>query len=127
VDAADAEAPTAGLASDGSVPRLAGTPGYLSPEALRGDRPDAHFDLWALTVTLYQSITGTLPREAWNLGTLVGKVLTDSEAQKLAERCPPAVCGFFETALARNKRHRHSDAGSMRAELDSCLRLLTAP
>lgn len=37
--------------------RLIGTASYLSPEALNGAKPAPSFDLWALNVVLYESLT----------------------------------------------------------------------
>ena len=38
--------------------RFAGTLSYLSPEALRGEPADASFDLWGLSVVLYECLLG---------------------------------------------------------------------
>ena len=35
-----------------------GTLAYLSPEALSGETPDASFDLWGLSVVLYECLLG---------------------------------------------------------------------
>ena len=40
---------------------VAGTPGYLAPELLRGDPPDEASDLFALGVVLHQVVTGSRP------------------------------------------------------------------
>jgi len=40
---------------------MAGTPGYMPPEQIRGERTDARSDLYALGVTLFEMLTGTLP------------------------------------------------------------------
>jgi serine/threonine protein kinase len=39
----------------------AGTPGYLAPEQARGTGLSAATDLWGLTVTLWECLTGDLP------------------------------------------------------------------
>jgi serine/threonine protein kinase/Tol biopolymer transport system component len=43
---------------------IAGTPGYLAPELLRGGRPTKATDLFALGVVLHQVLTGERPLEA---------------------------------------------------------------
>ena len=43
---------------------LAGTPDYTAPEILGGDRGDARADVYALGLTLYFALTGTLPSKA---------------------------------------------------------------
>ncbi len=43
---------------------IAGTPGYLAPELLRGARPTKATDLFALGVVLHQVLTGERPLEA---------------------------------------------------------------
>jgi eukaryotic-like serine/threonine-protein kinase len=49
---------------------LIGTPAYMSPEQLRGGDPGPHWDLWALTLVAYETLTGRHPFA----GTLIGGV-----------------------------------------------------
>jgi serine/threonine protein kinase len=49
----------------------AGTPGYLAPEQARGTGLSAATDVWGLTVTLWECLTGELPfgdHEVWEDG-----------------------------------------------------------
>ena len=43
---------------------IAGTPGYMAPELLRGGRPTKATDLFALGIVLHQVLTGERPPEA---------------------------------------------------------------
>jgi len=80
-----------------------GTVGYISPEQLMGDSPDVSWDLWALTVVAYESLTAAHPfpiesREAWRQLVLSGRFrpLSDHFPD------PPAAWqAFFDRAFAR--------------------------
>jgi TolB-like protein/Tfp pilus assembly protein PilF len=57
------------LTADGTT---VGTPNYMSPEQLRGDRLDGRCDLYSLGVVLWQLLTGELPyagADRWAIGT----------------------------------------------------------
>lgn len=53
--------PPVGSSSGSDVGYLAGTPLYLSPEAIRGEPADPSVDLWALCMVLYEAVAGRHP------------------------------------------------------------------
>jgi serine/threonine protein kinase len=58
--------------------RAVGTPGYMSPEAARGEDVDARADIWAFCVVLYETLTGRLPFEAATAQGLLHAILRDA-------------------------------------------------
>ena len=58
--------------------RVVGSPEYLSPEQARGeDDIDVRSDVWAVSVTLYESMTGELPFHDENYNRLLRKIIED--------------------------------------------------
>ncbi|KAI8620655.1 hypothetical protein BC830DRAFT_1225209 [Chytriomyces sp. MP71] len=53
---------------------LCGSPLYMAPEILRGDRYDAKVDLWSLGTILYECMTGRPPFKAQNHIDLLRKI-----------------------------------------------------
>ena len=57
---------------------VAGTPYYMSPEAVRGERPTPAFDVWALSVVVYEVIAGRRPFEGHDSHRIFERILSDA-------------------------------------------------
>jgi hypothetical protein len=103
--------------------RLAGTPAYLPPEAYRGEPPTPAFDLWALSVTLFEALTGVNPFSASDRAATAKRVATVEVGELCRRRMPsePALCNYFQRALARRPEDRPRTAGEMVTMLEKLL------
>lgn len=74
-----------GLTRDGAV---AGTPGYMAPEQLRGESVDPRTDIWAFGALLHEMATGHSPvaGPAETLPEGLGRVIRKALAMEPAER-----------------------------------------
>jgi serine/threonine protein kinase/Tol biopolymer transport system component len=59
---------------------IAGTPGYMAPEMLRGDRPTKATDLFALGVVLHQVLAGERPVASAGLAVVPSPALRSTRA-----------------------------------------------
>src|SRR5262249_49970847 len=61
-DGADGDAPSGAIAVDlTATGAFVGTPPYISPEQLRGERATARSDQWSFCVALYRALYGRMP------------------------------------------------------------------
>jgi hypothetical protein len=90
-----------------------GTPLYMPPEQVRGDkRVDSRADIYALGVILYECVTGARPYEAETLAHLAvliheGKAVPIAEARPDA---PPAFAELVHKAMANKPELRFASA-----------------
>jgi PAS domain S-box-containing protein len=105
---------------------IAGTLAYMAPEQTgRMNRSiDARSDLYALGVTLYQMLTGSLPFTAsdpmeWVHCHIARKPMAPSE--RLAN-VPTAVSHIIMRLLAKTAEERYQTASGIEHDLDRCLR-----
>lgn len=98
---------------------LAGTPYYMSPEAVRGERPTPAFDVWALSVVVYEIIAGRRPFEGTDSHRIFERILSEArpDLRLVYPQCPPRVAAAFDQLLALDPVVRPRDAGSLRREL----------
>lgn len=83
---------------------LIGTPLYMSPEAIRGERPAPSFDLWSLNVLLLEAAIGRHPFQGRDVGEIldrIGRADVGEALQGLDRRTEP-LRRYFEKALARD-------------------------
>jgi serine/threonine-protein kinase len=100
---------------------VCGTPGYMSPEQVRGDELDARSDLYSVGIILYEMLTGKLPFEADTPMGLVTKHLVEA-APPLSVRKPglhvsPGLESLVLRCLAKDRQERPGSAEEMRAAL----------
>jgi serine/threonine-protein kinase len=102
---------------------LVGTPGYMPPEQLLGESAAISWDVWALAVTAYETLTGALPfpvdnRITWRQSVLAGSYTPLSEHLK----DPPASWqGFFAGSLALDRDRRPRSAAEFWQQLEHSL------
>ncbi|MGE0454869.1 MAG: serine/threonine-protein kinase [Vicinamibacteria bacterium] len=103
-----------------------GTPNYMSPEQVRGERVTPSSDVFALGAVFYELLGG---RRAFN-GETMHSVLyqvTDAEPTPLRElspELPEILITFVETALAKGPAQRFPDGRAMRGALEVCRQVL---
>jgi len=99
---------------------VVGTPAYMSPEALNDKPLTPGFDLWSLSVVLFESLTGYNP--------FVGATMQDTMARvsqgipslpALLADCPQAFVSFLSDALSPSERRRPPNAMTYKQRLES--------
>ncbi len=99
---------------------LLGTPDYISPEQVKGQRGDQRSDIYALGVMFYEMLTGQTPFSGPNpLAVMNERLLADPKpARKLRPEIAPQLQEILNRALEREPRHRYATASEMAWELE---------
>ena len=99
-----------------------GSPSYMSPEQLSGERVDGRSDLYSLGVTLYQLFTGVLPYQADSMAALAYKIMHDKPKGVRKERTELPICltRIINKAMEKDPRQRYQDGVAMAEALQRC-------
>ena len=100
---------------------VVGTPEFMSPEQLSGDKLDGRSDLYSLALVLYRMLTGKLPFEATSVQETMIKRLTDEPTKLALARpdlaFPPRLQGVLDRALARTPNERYQSVSEFAADV----------
>jgi serine/threonine protein kinase len=97
-----------------------GTPDYMAPEQVKGQRGDARTDIYSLGAMLYEMVTGTPPFEGANPLVIMNSRLTGDPIapRKKNLNISPQVEEIVLHAMARKPEDRYASAAVMRHDLD---------
>ena len=110
---------TTRLTEPGSV---LGTPGYISPEQLRGINVDFRTDLFSFGVLLYELTSGAHPFTSSNPASTIARVLEAEppDVKELSPDCPPQLEQVIRRCLQKEPTQRYAST----TELVEALELL---
>lgn len=103
---------------------LVGTPAYMSPEQLLGEDLNVLWDLWALSVVVYEILTGALPFEGTSGGDWRRAVLSGSftPLRKHLTNRSEAWEAFFARSFATVRTQRSRSAAEFLSQLQQTFR-----
>jgi len=96
-----------------------GTPDYMSPEQVQGERGDERSDIYAWGVMMYELLSGRVPFGGDNsLAVMAGHLQSDPKPlRKLRPEVPPAVEAVVMHAMRRFPDHRYPSAQAILDDL----------
>jgi len=101
-----------------------GTPYYMAPEQVRGDRPTPLVDIYAFGVLLFELVTGVRPFEGQTVNEIFDRVLhqaLDLEPLKKGG-IPDAVSDLIHGCTAKESSSRTQDFAAVTGKIDEILR-----
>ncbi|HEV8122614.1 MAG TPA: serine/threonine-protein kinase [Gemmatimonadales bacterium] len=100
---------------------VVGTPEYMSPEQLSGDKLDGRSDIYSLALVFYRMITGALPFIADTAQETMIKRLTDEPMPLIQAKpdgnFPAALQPVMDKALARYPNDRYATAAEFASDV----------
>jgi len=97
-----------------------GTPDYMAPEQVQGDRGDARTDIYAVGVMLYEMLTGDVPFQGDSpLAVMSQRVLQDAPLlRRDRPDAPPQLEAVVWRALRRQPAERYQSMAALRHDLE---------
>ena len=98
-----------------------GSPSYCSPERLNSSQVDVHSDLWALGVTLFETLSGSPPYQAQDTRRLENLIQSRRPPRALPDDTPAPLRAIIAKALAGDINHRYHSAQEFETDLRAFL------
>jgi serine/threonine protein kinase len=98
-----------------------GTPGYMSPEQIKGRGIDGRSDIFALGVMLYEMTTGQRPFQGEDVASVLYKILNQEPPppHKVEPSIPAGVSSTIMKALSKNAHMRYESCGELMDDLQN--------
>jgi serine/threonine protein kinase len=98
---------------------ILGTPSYMSPEQIAGQKVDGRSDLFSLVVVLYEMLSGEKPFQGDSIATLMYNITTSAPIpiMDLAPTLPKRFAAIIEKGLAKDRELRYQTGSELAKEL----------
>jgi serine/threonine-protein kinase len=118
--------PTGSLTHQGMV---FGSPKYMSPEQIAGEKVDGRSDIFSLGAVLYEMLTGLPPFTGDELAAILHQVINTDPAPPSSRKrnLPPGFDAIVAKALAKDPAERYQRADEMAADLRRYRELMPPP
>ncbi|HEX6513639.1 MAG TPA: serine/threonine-protein kinase, partial [Chloroflexota bacterium] len=96
-----------------------GTPDYMAPEQIRGERGDGRTDVYALGTMLFEMLTGKVPYEGDNALAIMSQHVNQAPPSLRSRRtdAPPQLETIVAKAIRRDPRERYQSMAELLHDL----------
>ncbi|MHC8441982.1 MAG: serine/threonine protein kinase, partial [Candidatus Eutrophobiaceae bacterium] len=103
-----------------SLGEFLGSPRYMSPEQIQGDKLTIQSDLFSLGIVMFEMITGQHPFYAKRFSLLVHKIINSQQPllREYRKDVPVVLERIVHHALAKNVKKRYQQGLNMAADLN---------
>lgn len=111
-------------ASKTSTGEIFGSPLYMSPEQLKGEKVGPASDVYSLGVTFFQLLSGKLPFDGDNLASLAYEVIhgKPKSIRSVRKGLPASSARIINQCLQKNIGDRYESAGELATALNKAIR-----
>ncbi len=112
-------------AAEAEAGKAYGTPYYISPEQIRGERDvDARADIYSLGATLYHMVTGQVPFDGQNPSAVMHKHLKNDliPPDHINKDLTSGISEVIEVCLAKDRNKRYASAADLVEDLEAIQR-----
>ncbi|MCU0242433.1 MAG: serine/threonine protein kinase [Vicinamibacteria bacterium] len=98
-----------------------GSPSYMSPEVVMGNKADARSDIFSLGAVFYELFAGQRAFQGKGMHNILMAVMS-GEPRPLTEfvpELPPAILEIIARCLRKNPDERYADAGELHRDLET--------
>lgn len=106
---------------------ILGTPSYMSPEQIAGEKVDGRSDLFSLGVVLYELLTGERPFQGESVASLMFQITNKPHRPPAQIRTdlPPCCVAIIDRALCKAVGERYQRGLELAEDLRTCLQTCT--
>ena len=101
-----------------------GTPSYMSPEQISGEKVTGSSDFFSLGVTMYELLTGELPFQGDSLPAMIYQITSKrhKNINQLRKNLPTCVKTIVDKMLQKDVKKRYQDGLSIQEAIERCMK-----